>query len=121
LNRGMLGGILERERQGTLPANFNGTSVSGPTRGSAELLNRYRSRLERYEGLCAELGAAPAEVSLAWLLSRPGVTLPIIGPVTVDQIDVAADSLDLRLDERALTQLDEIFPGYLTAPEDYAW
>jgi hypothetical protein len=28
---------------------------------------------------------------------------------------------DLHLDDQALAQLDEIFPGYRTAPEDYAW
>jgi hypothetical protein len=29
-------------------------------------------------------------------------------------------ALDLRLDEQARTRFDGIFPGYRTAPEDYA-
>jgi NDP-hexose 2,3-enoyl reductase len=121
LNRGMLGGILERERQGTLPANFDGTSATGPTRGNAAWLEEWRARLEQYEALCAELGAAPAQVALAWLLSRPGVTCSIVGPVSVDQLDEAVSSLEVRLEEKVLARLDEVFPGYRTAPEDYAW
>ncbi|OOP60491.1 oxidoreductase [Arthrobacter sp. SRS-W-1-2016] len=121
LNRGMLGGMIERERNGTLPANFNGTSVTGPTRGNIALLNEYRSRLERYEDLCANIGAKPAQVAVAWLLSRPGITSSIVGPVNQDQLDDTVGSLDLELEEKILSELDDIFPGYLPAPEDYAW
>jgi len=111
LQRGLLGGILATEGQG------------GPKghRVSPEVLARWRPQLERYERLCAELGASPALVALAWLLSRPGVTCPIIGPVTVDQLDENIGALDLELDPGVLARLDEIFPGYRTAPEDYAW
>jgi hypothetical protein len=30
-------------------------------------------------------------------------------------------ALDVKLDEKALTRLDEIVPGFRTAPEQYAW
>jgi hypothetical protein len=30
-------------------------------------------------------------------------------------------SVDVHLDEKALAGLDDIFPGYRTAPEHYAW
>jgi hypothetical protein len=30
-------------------------------------------------------------------------------------------AVDVKLDDKALAKLDEIFPGYKTAPEDYAW
>jgi hypothetical protein len=36
-------------------------------------------------------------------------------------LDSAVRALDLKLDEAALSRLDAIFPGYKTAPEDYAW
>jgi NDP-hexose 2,3-enoyl reductase len=111
LQRGLLGGILAAEKQGRLQGN----------RVAPESLERYRPQLERYEGLCAELGTPPAHVALAWVLSRPGVTSPIIGPVSVQQLDDIAGTLSVRLDEKTLAQLDHIFPGYKTAPEDYAW
>jgi NDP-hexose 2,3-enoyl reductase len=111
LARGMLTGVLARESDG------------GPEghRIASESIARWRPQLERYEQLCAELGIAPALVALAWLLSRPGVTCPIIGPVSVAQLDGLVGVVDLRLDETTLSLLDEIFPGYQTAPEDYAW
>ena len=111
LQRGMLGGILAVEKQGGLRGN----------RVAPESLEKYRPQLQRYESLCAELGAPPAHVSLAWLLSRPGVTCPILGPVSVDQLNDIVRCLDVHLDNKSLAQLDEIFPGYKTAPEDYAW
>jgi len=111
LQRGLLGGILALEKQGGLRGN----------RVAPESLEKYRPQLQRYESFCAELGAPPAHVALAWLLSRPGVTCPIIGPVSVDQLDDVVRCLNVHLDKRSLAQLDEIFPGYKTAPEDYAW
>lgn len=66
------------------------------------------------------MGATPAPISLTWLLTRPGLTSSIIGPVGVEQLDGAVRSIDVLLDEKALTQLDAIFPGHRTAPEDYA-
>jgi NDP-hexose C3-ketoreductase / dTDP-4-oxo-2-deoxy-alpha-D-pentos-2-ene 2,3-reductase len=111
LARGLLGGILALEKQGGLRGN----------RVAPEVLEKHRPQLQRYESFCAELGAAPAHVALAWLLSRPGVTCPIVGPVSVDQLDDIVRCLEVRLNDEALARLDEIFPGFKTAPEDYAW
>ena len=107
LHRGLLAGILGEDVEGT--------------RYKPEQLERHRSQLERYEALCAELGAPPAQVALAWLLSRPGITAPVVGPRTAADLDVAAGAVELRLDQVTLDRLDEIFPGYRTSPEDYAW
>jgi aryl-alcohol dehydrogenase-like predicted oxidoreductase len=77
--------------------------------------------VQAYEDLAADLGTEPAELGLAWLLSRPVVTAPIIGPRTADQLDGAIRAVELTLDTATLDKLDEIFPGHKTAPEDYAW
>jgi aryl-alcohol dehydrogenase-like predicted oxidoreductase len=82
-----------------------------------------RPKLERWEKLCADLGEEPAAVALAWLLQQKGVTGPIIGPRTLDQLEGASRrALDLTLDDATLAALDEIFPGPGgRAPEAYAW
>jgi aryl-alcohol dehydrogenase-like predicted oxidoreductase len=121
LNRGMLGGILAREREGSLPANFNGSSDSGPSRGNQALLDENRWRLERFEELASSLAATPAQLALAWLFSRPAVTSAIVGPTTIGQLDEAAHAVDLELSDDTLDELNVIFPGFRTAPEDYAW
>jgi len=111
LNGGLLGGVVRGEREGR-------RRVSGP---AAEELAQHRDQIEAYEALCASLGEEPATVALAWLLSRPAVTAPIIGPRTQAQLDDAQRSLSVTLDADTLDRLDKIFPGYKTAPEQYAW
>jgi len=111
LHRGVLAGILAEEKAGTQRSD----------RISAEQLDRLRPQLTEYEELCAELGHPPARVALAWLLQRPGVTSAIVGPNTIEQLDDTVAALDLHLDDPAVARLDGIFPGYRTAPEDYAW
>ncbi|HEX6754972.1 MAG TPA: aldo/keto reductase [Mycobacteriales bacterium] len=111
LNGGLLGGVVRKEREG-----------SRRTRGRAkQSLQEHRDAIAAYEDLCAELGEEPADVALSWLLTRPAVTGPIIGPRTVEQLDGAVRALELTLDEKILARLDEIFPGYKPAPMHYAW
>ena len=88
---------------------------------AAEYLANHRYNLEGYEALCRDLGAEPASVALAWLLHQDGVTAPIIGPRTADQLRSALPALSTTLDEATLTRLDELFPGPGPAPEAYAW
>ena len=108
---GLLGGILRKQREGR--------SASDSVRHKLE---EHRGQVEAYEDFCDDLGEQPADVALAWLLHQPGVTAPIIGPRTLAQLDGALRALELRLDDKALARLDEIFPGPGgAAPEAYAW
>ena len=86
------------------------------------MLEGKRDQVAAYESLCAELGSPPGEVALAWLLHQPAVTAPIVGPRIMDQLESAIRASELKLDEKALGRLDEIFPGPGgAAPEAYAW
>jgi aryl-alcohol dehydrogenase-like predicted oxidoreductase len=81
-----------------------------------------RPQVEAYEAFCTEIGEDPARVGLAWLLHQPAVTAPIVGPSTAGQLEGALRALEIGLDEKALSRLDEIFPGPGgAAPEAYAW
>ena len=84
-------------------------------------VEKIRPALEKYEALCRELGHAPADVGVAWLLHQPAVTAPIVGPRTMEQLEGGLRALEVRLDDDALARLDEIFPGYKPAPMEYAW
>jgi aryl-alcohol dehydrogenase-like predicted oxidoreductase len=99
-----------------------GSSSRREGRFGREVSERHATRLEAFVRLCGTLGEEPANVALAWLLSRPAVTAPIIGPRTVEQLDGSLRALELRLDAATLAKLDEIFPGPgKPAPEAYAW
>jgi aryl-alcohol dehydrogenase-like predicted oxidoreductase len=110
LMRGALGGILRKEKEGR--------SASDVTQG---ILIDHRDQIERYEAFCDELGSHPADVGIAWLLTQPGVTAPIVGPRTVEQLDSSVHALEVSLDTTALERLDAIFPPVGPAPEAYAW
>jgi aryl-alcohol dehydrogenase-like predicted oxidoreductase len=85
-------------------------------------LERYRSQVEEYEAFCDELGERPSDVALAWLLHQPGVTAPITGPRTLEQLEQSLRALEVDLDDKALERLDQIWPGPGgPAPEAYAW
>ena len=100
-------------------------TVSAGRRASERLqksVARQRGALVRYEELCRELAAEPADVALAWLLQRPGVTAPIVGPRTLEQLTGSVRALELTLGAATLARLDEIWPGPGgEAPEAYAW
>jgi aryl-alcohol dehydrogenase-like predicted oxidoreductase len=111
LGGGLLGGILRKAREGR--------SASGQTR---ERLERHQSQVEEYEAFCEELGERPSDVALAWLLHQPGVTAPITGPRTLEQLEQSLRALEVELDDKALERLDQIWPGPGgPAPEAYAW
>lgn len=67
------------------------------------------------------LGESPGTVGLSWLLHRPGVSAPIVGPRTMQQLDEAVHATTVVLTDQVLARLDEILPGPGPAPEAYAW
>ncbi|WP_435858598.1 aldo/keto reductase [Streptomyces milbemycinicus] len=118
LHGGVLSGVLRKQREG-----LTGRSGSGLW---AAAFAEQREAVEAYEKLCAELGEDPAHVGLAWLLAQDGVTGPIVGPRTVEQLDGTLRALEITLDHDTLAKLDETFPppapnGAKPAPEAYAW
>ncbi|MEW1660291.1 MULTISPECIES: aldo/keto reductase [unclassified Streptomyces] len=115
LHGGLLGGVLRKEREG-------GGSRSTSGRAADALADpAVRARIQSYEDLVETHGLAPGEVALAWLLTRPGVTGPIVGPRTADQLASALRAVELELDEELLSALDEVFPGPGPSPEAFAW
>lgn len=106
---------------GLLGRNALNKTGSRSARAQAEV-ERHRTKLEAFAGLCSELGEHQDTVALAWLLANPAVTAPIIGPRTLGQFEDALRSVELKLDAATLTRLHEIFPGPgKPAPEAYAW
>ncbi len=110
LASGILGGALQKLAEGRRAQPGN----------QAEIEKR-RPQLEKWEALCVELGEKPADVALAWMLKNPVVAAPIIGPRTMEQLEGSMRTLEINLSEETLKKIDEIFPGYKTSPEDYAW
>jgi aryl-alcohol dehydrogenase-like predicted oxidoreductase len=107
---------------GLLGSNALDLQSNSRTARDKERIERKRPQLEAFARLCRELGERQDNVALAWLLSNPAVTAPIIGPRTLEQFESSLKVLEIKLEEAAMTALDEIFPGPGNpAPEAYAW
>ncbi|CAL9544275.1 aldo/keto reductase [Streptomyces sp. ICN988] len=113
LHGGLLGGVIKKEVQGGRRASGRAAdALADPAK---------RAQVQAYEDLLDKHGVEPGEAALAWLLTRPGVTGPIVGPRTADQLASALRAVELELSDELLTGLDEVFPGTGPAPEAFAW
>jgi 1-deoxyxylulose-5-phosphate synthase len=54
-------------------------------------------------------GAPPAQVALAWLLQKPGVTAPIVGASKPHHLPDAVAALSLKLTQQEITQLESVY------------
>jgi aryl-alcohol dehydrogenase-like predicted oxidoreductase len=115
LHQGLLGGALRKEAEDTGVRTRTGRAAAGLADPGT------RAKVQAYEELVAKHDLEPGEVALAWLLTRPGVTGPIVGPRTREQLDSALRALELTLSDELLAGLDDIFPGPGPAPEAFAW
>jgi aryl-alcohol dehydrogenase-like predicted oxidoreductase len=80
-------------------------SVRGP-RSVAKYLGARGDRvLAALDAVGARLAATPAQVALAWLIARPGITAPIASATSVAQLEELLPALSLRLDAEAMEEL----------------
>lgn len=74
---------------------------------------------EAVKALAGDIGRTPAQVALAWLLTRPGVTSPILGARTVAQIEDNLGALDVVLGSDELQRLEAASAITLGFPHDF--
>ena len=89
LDGGLLGGVLAPDKGGRRDSD-----------GMRKRVEAHRAKLEKWEAFCKQLGQSPADVALAWMLHVPGITAPIIGPRTLDQLNGNIKSLEITPDLR---------------------
>ena len=56
--------------------------------------------------VAGQRGIPPAQVALAWLLHKPGITAPIIGASKPHHLDDAAAAVDVKLSAEEITTLE---------------
>jgi aryl-alcohol dehydrogenase-like predicted oxidoreductase len=64
----------------------------------------------RFSVLARECGLTPAQLALLWCRDQPGITAPIVGPRTADQLAELLPVLDLHLEPAARAACDAINP-----------
>jgi 1-deoxyxylulose-5-phosphate synthase len=71
--------------------------------------------VDRAAEVAGERGVPTAQVALAWLLHKPGVTAPIVGATRVEHLEDAIAAEGLTLDAREIARLEEAYAPHAVA------
>ncbi len=64
---------------------------------------------DRVIEVAAKYGNTPAQIAVAWLLSKSEVTSPVVGVSKVEQLDQLVAAAEITLDEADITYLEELY------------
>jgi aryl-alcohol dehydrogenase-like predicted oxidoreductase len=107
------GGWLSGKFHRGMSAPPSGTRVEiAADHGWSETWDRYATDhtwhvLDTLATVAEEAGKTQAQAALRWLLQRPGVTAPIIGARSMDQLDANLGAAGWRLTDDQMRRLDE--------------
>ncbi|GAB6879104.1 aldo/keto reductase [Halorubrum gandharaense] len=107
LGQGFLTGKYDRDED--LPEE---SKVASSSRFQESYLTAENFDLhDELDAVAEEVDASPAQVALAWLSHREGVTAPIVGARTVDQLAENLASAEIDLSEEQVERLTEAKAG----------
>jgi 1-deoxyxylulose-5-phosphate synthase len=64
----------------------------------------------KFVQLAQSFGMSPAQLAVLWVKDQPGITAPLIGPRTLEQLEHLLPVLQMNLDEALRTACDELVP-----------
>ena len=74
---------------------YRGDAVFAIADRVVEIANKYDKR--------------PAQIALAWLLSKPGITSPVVGVSKLEQLDQLVEATEIALAPEDVTYLEELY------------
>ncbi len=114
LSRGLLSGHWSRDRELT-PGDFR----SHVPRFEGDHLEHNLALVEELRGVAAEQGATVAQVAIAWVLSRGGDIVPLVGARTRERLAEALGSLGLALSADDLERIERAVPPGAASGDRY--
>jgi aryl-alcohol dehydrogenase-like predicted oxidoreductase len=97
-----------------------GQPVPGDTRLEGDMEGPFKKRTQQHftdraydllavvEELAVEKECSPSQIALAWVMHQPGVTSPIIGPRTMDQLEDNLGATEVEISDDDRQRLDEV-------------
>lgn len=82
------------------------------------LWSTWPATLDVIQDIAADNDVTPSQVAYSWVANRPGVTAPIIGAKTLDQLEQNLIAGDLILSAAETARLDEVSTP---RPNDYPY
>ena len=64
----------------------------------------------KFVALAMEKGLTPSQLAILWVKDQPGITAPLIGPRTLDQLEELLPVLEMSLDNETRKACDELVP-----------
>ena len=64
---------------------------------------------ERAQDIAEQRGVTSSQIALAWMLSKPHITAPIIGASKMPHLEQAIAALDIQLPEDEVSSLEEAY------------
>lgn len=99
------------------PANARLARAAKDERIDAIFSDASYTVVETLDLLAREKGCTTSQLSLAWCMQQPGITSPIIGPRTTDQLDDNLGSICISISDQDRDALDAVSPpGGMIAP-----
>ena len=100
--------------QGLLTGKYNdgvpeGSRAANSSWLEGDLTEDNLERVRAFSAIAEELGATPAQLALAWCLSREQVSSVITGATRVAQLEDNLGAVELSVDEALIERLDELF------------
>jgi len=74
--------------------------------------------LDAVEAVAAQRGLKPAQIALAWLLSKRGVTAPIVGASKMYQLDEAIEASEVVLTEEEIAMIEAPYQPHPVSGHD---
>jgi aryl-alcohol dehydrogenase-like predicted oxidoreductase len=68
--------------------------------------------VDRVLELAAQRNVKPAQIALAWVMSKPGVSSPIIGASKLYQLEDALQAVELKLTPEEIKRLEERYEAH---------
>jgi 1-deoxyxylulose-5-phosphate synthase len=102
LARGILAGTRTREGEQRTTRSGSDSFIDSLYTSAADY-----DVVDRVREVAAQRGVPAAQVALAWLLHRPGVTAPIVGATKLSHLEDALAAEELELSEDEMRQLEE--------------
>jgi len=68
--------------------------------------------VERVLELAAQRNVKPAQIALAWVLSKPGICAPIVGASKLYQLEDALGALDVKLTPEEINRLEQHYEAH---------
>ncbi|HSS94589.1 MAG TPA: aldo/keto reductase [Candidatus Dormibacteraeota bacterium] len=107
----LAGGMLSGKHDRAMPPHA-GTRFTIANAGAMYQDRYWHDRefnaIDGFIQIAKKAGLKPATLAVAWVLSQPAVTAPIIGASRPDQLDDTLAAVDAKLGEDLLHELDEL-------------